>query len=96
MRNKMPKKCKKKECGVINLDNADGSGTHWVAYFKYNKNVYYFDSFGNLRPPKEFIDFVDGTDSNIFFNYKQYQDYNTVYCGHLCLMFLEEMNKKFI
>jgi len=29
---------KKKECGILNLDNLMGNGTHWVAWYK-NKKI---------------------------------------------------------
>lgn len=90
MRNDLPKKCRKYECGVINLDNARGAGTHWVSYVKEDKICYYFDSFGDLRPFREFMSYV-GENCTIYFNYKQYQSFDTVICGHLCLKFLFEM-----
>lgn len=95
MRNDLPKKCLKNECAVINLDDLNGPGTHWVAYLKKERDVYYFDSFGNLPPPVELIQYL-GSDSNIYYNYKQYQRFGTVNCGHLCLSFLFDMTQKFI
>jgi len=38
--------------GIVNLNDARGPGTHWVAYAKRDNHIIYFDSFGNLRPPK--------------------------------------------
>lgn len=87
MRDTLPKRCRKTECGVINLDRQSGPGTHWVSYYKENKNCYYFDSFGDLKPPRELIKYI-GDDCAVHFNYKRYQKYNTVICGHLCLKFL--------
>lgn len=81
------------ECAVINLDKSSGSGTHWVAYYKFRKRIYYFDSYGNLKPPQELIQYF-GKDNIIFYNYIQYQTYNTVICGHLCIQFLYDINKK--
>lgn len=96
MRNDLPKQCNKHECGVINLDDKDGPGTHWVGYYKKDNNCYYFDSYGDLQPFKEFIDYVGGADKcKIFYNYKRRQAFNTVVCGHLCLKFLYEMAHKF-
>lgn len=83
----MPNKSEKNECGIINLDSFDGSGTHWTAYIKTNRIVHYFDSFGNLPPPEEFIKYV-GSDTNIHYNYKRYQNYDTNICGQLCIQFL--------
>lgn len=50
MRTNLPKRCRKHECGIINLDNEEGPGTHWVGYYKKdNSTCYYFDSFGDLQ-----------------------------------------------
>lgn len=96
MRNNLPKRCRKHECGVINLDNEDGPGTHWVSYYKKdNDTCYYFDSFGDLQPFKEFIDYVGRQKCQILYNYRRQQAFNTIICGHLCLKFLYEMSRKF-
>lgn len=93
MRDRLPSQCWKNECGVIHLDNNNGPGTHWVGYKKINDSAIYFDSFGNLPPPEEFIDYM-GRNVKIYYNYKKYQDFNTVNCGHLCLQFLLKLNKE--
>lgn len=94
MRNKLPKsgpaKC---ESAIINLDEDVGAGTHWVAYTKRGKKVVYFDSFGNLQPPVELMTYWGVGSVN--YNYKRYQKYDTVECGHLCLKFLcQQLNRK--
>lgn len=86
MRDTLPATPKKIECGVVNLDANIGSGTHWVAYKKNGDTVIYFDSFGNLNPPKELVHYFKNC--KILFNYDQYQSYNTYNCGHLALSFL--------
>jgi len=49
MRNALPiSGACRNESGIVNLDDARGSGTHWVAYAKRDNRVIYFDSFGNL------------------------------------------------
>lgn len=85
MRDNLPNKPHTYECGIVNLDILSGSGTHWVAYNKHNRNVVYFDSFGNLKPPHELLTYLG---DNISYNYTSYQNYNSVICGHLCLRFL--------
>ena len=42
----LPKKPKKKECGIVNRDKSEGPGTHWVAWYKNGKTKLYFDSYG--------------------------------------------------
>lgn len=87
MRNAMPISGPRyRESVIINLDDAEGPGTHWVAYRKRGDNVVYFDSFGDLQPPLELMIYL-GVD-NVRYNHERYQDYNTYNCGHLCLQFL--------
>lgn len=87
MRNDLPKKGPwKNESAIINLDDKQGPGTHWVAYKKLGNDVTYFDSFGNLQPPTDLFNYLRV--GSIKHNYIRYQDWNTFNCGHLCLMFL--------
>ena len=83
----LPAKPLKFESAIVNLDKEEGPGTHWTAYKKRNKTVVYFDSFGNLQPPLELMNYF-GNGSLIRYNYERYQDFDTFDCGHLCLMFL--------
>lgn len=88
MRTSLPRKPWDIESGIVNLDSAENSGTHWVAYVKFYEYCEYFDSYGDLKPPLELIDYLGC--KNIFYNYKNYQNFNTVICGHLCLKFLKK------
>lgn len=96
MRNSLPKKIHKYESGIINLDSFENKGTHWTAYKKNGSIVYYFDSFGNLKPPKEVVHYFKSNNNNnseknpviIKYNHKRYQKFNAINCGHLCLEFL--------
>lgn len=76
----------KQESAIVNLDENVGPGTHWVAYKKTGGKVIYFDSFGNLPPPLELLNYFNV--GSVKYNYKKYQDYDTIVCGHLCLKFL--------
>lgn len=70
MRDTLPSKPNRKECAIINLDSVNGNGTHWVAFFKIIDKEYYFDSFGDLPPPTELIDYF-GNASKKFYNVHQ-------------------------
>lgn len=83
----------KNECMVLNLDSIKNSGTHWTCYVKCGNNVRYFDSFGKLAPPLELIDYL-GSDCSISYNSEQFQEFDTIICGHLCLRFLYEFYSK--
>jgi len=73
----------KPESAIINLNDAQGLGTRWVAYRKDGHHVTYF---GNLQPPKR----SPNTSAKValFDNHLTYQDFNSYRCGHLCLDFL--------
>lgn len=90
MRDCLPGKMWKNEAAIVNLDTSVGSGTHWVCYRKIGSNIYYFDSFGNLKPPQELVQYFNGYD--VYYNYRTLQSYRMVICGHLCLRFLTENN----
>lgn len=87
MRDTLPVRPRKNESGIVNLDSNSGSGTHWVCYIKRGDRVFYFDSFGNLRPPVEVMRYL-GSTVDIRYNYDRQQNFNSVICGHLCLEFL--------
>lgn len=89
MRNALPNKCRRHECGIINLDDENGPGTHWVAYSKHDTKVKYFDSFGDLKPPVELVKYF-GAAVDITYNYKRLQTFNSYRCGHFCIKFLTE------
>ena len=44
---------------VINLDEYENTGTHWVALFVKPKYTVYFDSFGIEHIPKEINKFIN-------------------------------------
>jgi len=76
----------KHEAAIVNLDDKSGSGTYSVAYRKNNDDVIYFDSFGNLQPPPDLMEYL-GVGS-VKYNHEQFQNYDQIVCGHLCLKFL--------
>lgn len=92
MKDKLPRKPKKIECGIINLDDSKNEGTHWVAYAKQNNYCEYFDSYGDLKPPLELERYLKNVE--IFYNYRRYQRFNSFNCGHLCLKFLHNFWNK--
>ena len=43
---------------IINLDEYESIGTHWIALFVNDNNVTYFDSFGVEHIPKKIRKFI--------------------------------------
>ena len=103
-RDRLPKKIRK-ECGIINLDDFDGFGTHWVAYRNIDNidggsaspqsppAYEYFDPFG-LRMPNEVLKyFHTGPLKPIIYSMDEIQNRNTVFCGYWCLYYLLERQR---
>ena len=86
-RNNLPKTIKK-EAYVINLDEYEITGTHWVSLFVKPKYTVYFDSFGVEHFPKEINKFIHkDIKSNIF----RLQAYDSIMCGYFCIEFINYM-----
>ena len=75
---------------VINLDEYEYTGTHWIALFVKPKYTIYSDSFGIEHIPKEINKFI-GNDikSNIF----RLQAYDSIMCGCYCIEFINYVLK---
>lgn len=87
----LPEKPNQTESGIINLDSILSSGTHWTCYFKNNNSAVYFDSYGDVKPPKELVKYLNVT--NLEYNTDKIQNYNDPpICGHLCLEFLKQIS----
>jgi len=87
LRDNLPVEPKRMECGVLNLDDTSGNGTHWVAWYGDNGKNYYFDSYG-IQSPNELKRYLR---SPIFYNTEQIQPKQEVFCGHLCLYVLKQL-----
>lgn len=92
MRDSLPSHPRTNECAVVNLDSHLNRGTHWVAYRKHGNDVDYFDSFGNLKPPRELVLYF-GRGVKISYNNDRYQNFSEHNCGHLCLEFLYKIHQ---
>ena len=97
-RNNLPNKIKK-GAYVINLDDYENTGTHWVSLFVKTNEVIYFDSFGIEHIPKEINKFIrndtikssslERIKSNIF----RIQAYDSIMCGYSCIEFINYLLK---
>ena len=107
-RNNLPNKIKK-GAYVINLDEYENTGTHWVALFvkpKYmtesssSERTVYFDSFGIEHIPKKINKFIGNSDTTkssaiarIKSNIFRIQAYDSIMCGYFCIEFINYMLK---
>lgn len=76
--------------GVVNLDDLNGTGTHWVAWYNHPDTpfVEYFDSFG-LPPPQEVESFLKATGKPVKFNDSQLQHRDSNYCGYYVVYYIK-------
>ena len=97
-RNNLPNKIKK-GAYVINLDEYENTGRHWVSLFVKTNETIYFDSFSIEHIPKEINKFINNDmtkssslksiKSNIF----RTQAYDSIMCGYICIEFINYMLK---
>ena len=87
LRDELPQKPRRNECGILNLDGSNGVGSHWNGFLKNGKEKFYFDSYG-LPPPTELIKYLQRP---LLYNSERIQPDGQVYCGHLCLYVLKKM-----
>ena len=99
MRNTLPRTVNRVECGIVNFNTSDQSGSHWVCYFKNGDRRIYFDSFGQvtldeiqkyLKTPFQYR----MGESIIQRNTDIVQHTNTHVCGHLCLLVLTLLTRE--
>ena len=86
VRDELPKRTRKVECGILNLCDSSGNGTHWTAWIKNGNEKLYFDSYG-LAPPIELVKYLKDP---VYYNSERIQPDGEVFCGHLCLYILKK------
>ena len=76
---------------IINLDKFSEIEMHWIAFYAFNKNVTFFDSFGVEHIPKEIMKFIGNKSlkTNIF----RIQAFGSIMCGYFCIGFIDFMLK---
>ena len=104
-RDNLPK-ITKKGAYIINLDEYENTGTHWIALFIKTNEVIYFDSFGIEHIPKEINKFirskelgfavgsaVGNNNKKIKANIFRIQAYDSIMCGYFCIEFINYILK---
>lgn len=71
---------------IINLDQSDGGGSHWVAVFK-SVLLEYFDPLAQKPPPS--LRYI----GPIIYNKKQIQDQSSIACGAFTVDFVKRRLK---
>ena len=76
---------------IINLDESESVGTHWIALHVNNKNVTHFDSFGVKHISKEIRKPIKN--KTIAANVYRIQAYYSIMCECFCIGFIDFMLK---
>ena len=97
MRDTLPNKPRTNECGIMNFNTSDQSGSHWVCWYKNGQERIYFDSFGCITPEElqKYLKTKSEYNNNtlcIKRNTEQVQQPNTQICGQLCLYVLKNLS----
>ena len=78
---------KNNQSTIINLQDSDKNGSHWVSYKKIGNKIYYFDSYA--------VPFVNNIIKNQYPNHKficniyRIQSMDSNQCGRFCILFLK-------
>ena len=88
LRDELPKKPRRNECGILNLDDSNGRGTSLDAVFQRTVRIKYISTAMGLPPPTELVKYLK---SPVYYNSERIQPDNEVFCGHLCLYVLKKI-----
>ena len=95
MKDELPKKPWKNECGIVNFNSSFEPGSHWVAYYKNGKKRILFDSYGQviLAELSDYLKTKEEKNKAVLErNTDIVQKFNTKICGHLCLYVLKSLS----
>lgn len=97
MRDELPNKPLDVECGILNLNTHTQRGSHWICWYKWGKDRYFFDSFGEA-PPLELLKYLKTSaefQSDALAIHRSaviVQHWGTNECGSLCLFVLKSLS----
>ena len=76
---------------IVNLDDANGPGSHWVCIYNCHRGeCYYFDSYG-VDPCEEVVKFMRQSKKKILVSTYQIQQLGTIMCGYYCIHVCNEL-----
>ena len=77
----------KDEAYILNLDEYESIGTHWIVFYVNYNSLTYFDSFGVEHIPKEIRKIIGN--KNILENTYRIQAYDSIICRYFCIWFID-------
>ena len=88
----IPSKLAKRKHGamIINMNNSNQGGSHWIAILLNKNNSIYFDSFG-IVPSNEVVAFMKQRGKPMYYVDRQLQNLTSSSCGWFCIHFIDEV-----
>lgn len=78
----------------LNMDTADGPGTHWVLLYRFPRGIVMFGPLGeNDLPTKSVMDFAKANRLPIYHNRIALMPYTSNMCGWVCLDIARRLRK---
>ena len=77
------------EAYIINLEDKNSKGTHWVSFFIDKNLATYFDCFGIEYISQEVLNKFK--EKSITHNIFRMQDNESIMCGFYCIAFMENI-----
>lgn len=76
---------------IINLDDSDGPGTHWVCCVFLDDCVVYFDSYGFPPCSDDVLKWMKSSGKKCMYNTDAYQADKSSACGFFCMMVIRQL-----
>jgi hypothetical protein len=87
-RDEIPKFINYPACFVMNTENRNKPGQHWLAlHYDKKGRCYFFDSYGNQPKHHNLQNYIEKTSKSWTYNKRRLQGFSE-YCGFYCLLFL--------
>lgn len=93
----LPKVIRPNRFYIINLEDHNEGGSHWVLVASTSKDVLYVDAFGVL-PPLEVIAFMKTGRKPMYYSTTDLQSIKSSLCGYFCIYFIDQLSadRKFL
>lgn len=88
-RDRLPKVQKLPSCFILNTDNHNEPGEHWLAmFFNIYNQAEFFDSYGLHPRVYGLEEYLNENSKSWTYNNKRFQSFYSNMCGEICLFYL--------
>ena len=95
-RDELPKKINGLASFIVNTDNSNKSGEHWLSfYFDEDGVCYFFDPLGFSPKYNNFEIFIKQNCKKYFYNDQRIQSLFSTNCGYFCCLFIYKKSRNY-